>query len=75
MKLVYLDQEQCEQFGVPYMFADGETVIRAQTLLASKGNGYDQAHVTFLQSFGNGMIRLTRTDKVQAPGWFKPSKA
>ena len=75
MDLVYLDRHQCDKFEVPYMFEDGEIVVRAQALLASKFNGYDNQHVKFLQSFGNGLIRLIRRDEVDPPGWFRPSRA
>lgn len=70
MDTIYTDHEQCSTFGVEY-FGPATLTIAADTLLASKGNGYDEQHTSFLRSLGERTLVLSRTafDPI-GPGWW-----
>ena len=68
MKQIYLDREQCEQFNVNY-FESSSAALRADRILASKFNGYDQQHTRFLQDYQSREVMLSRK-RNDAPGWF-----
>ena len=69
MKQIYLDREQCEQFDINY-FEPSSVTLRADRILASKFNGYDQEHTRFLQEFAARRVMLMRT-RDDAPGWYR----
>ena len=67
---VYLDRYQCEKFDVEY-FESCELTVRADILLDSKMQGYDNHHRNILEPLGDKLIRLEHTDREDSPGWFK----
>ena len=69
MKQIYLDHDQCKQFEVDYFEASSAT-LRADRILASKFNGYDEKHTRFLQEFAARPVMLERT-RDDAPGWYR----
>jgi hypothetical protein len=70
MDIIYTDREQCEDFSVKY-FGAAKLTIAADTLLRSKGSGYDEQHTTFLRSLGGRTLVLSRTEKDPiGPGWW-----
>lgn len=71
MKKIYLDMEQCEKFDVQYMsFCQQHFFVKANELLESKSNGYDEEHIKYLKSFGNDIIRVFNNETAH-PGWFE----
>tara|TARA_Y100001963_G_C6434405_1_gene288533 strand:+ start:80 stop:304 length:225 start_codon:yes stop_codon:yes gene_type:complete len=69
MREVYLDRDQCTEFGLSYMGPD-KTSIRADVLLRSKVSGYDQEHRDFLEPLGSRELLLHRHEDGR-PGWFE----
>lgn len=73
MEAIYTDQSQCDYFKAPY-FGDGELVVAADTLLASKvrSGGYDEQHTAYLSRLGGKTLVLSRkgNDKI-GPGWWR----
>ena len=69
-KEVYLDRNQCRDFGVEY-FSKSSFYLTADVLLNSKGgDGYDTTHHKLLQPLGIDYIVLSRQHG-EKPGWFK----
>jgi len=68
MQQIYLDRDQCEQFEIAY-FEKDSTCLRADVILASKFNGYDDEHTSFLQEFRSRTLMLSRL-RDSAPGWY-----
>ena len=65
---VYIDREQSSKFSVGY-HGPGVLTVRADTLIASKGCGYDDNHMKILQPLRAQYITLKR-DNDDAPGWW-----
>lgn len=71
MDTLYTDRQQCADFAVAY-FGPATLTIAADTLLRSKGNGYDEQHTTFLRNLGESTLVLARTDADPlGPGWWR----
>jgi len=70
-KLIYMDQQQCADFGVSY-FHPTRLTISADVLLRSKS--YDEYHREFLAPFGSAQLILVRTED-QGPGWWLATTA
>tara|TARA_Y100000817_G_C16603824_1_gene432006 strand:- start:350 stop:649 length:300 start_codon:yes stop_codon:yes gene_type:complete len=68
LKQIYLDRDQCERFEVEYFEADN-IALRADMILASKAQGYDQKHTRYLQQVGARYLSLAR-ERSDAPGWY-----
>ena len=69
-KEVYIDQDQCNKFGLKYYMANSNTIC-ADVLLDSKGgDGYDDIHKSILEPLGTSYLFLTRQAD-DRPGWFK----
>lgn len=69
MKEIYLDREQCEKLHTEYYEKDSIN-LRADVILSSKTNGYDQAHTDFLQEYSSRNILLMR-HRDDPPGWYR----
>jgi hypothetical protein len=69
MQQIYLDRDQCEKFDIEY-FESASTALRADTILASKFNGYDIEHTNFLQEFCSRDLLIMR-NRDDAPGWYR----
>jgi len=65
---IYFDRDQCEQFDISY-FGDGQIALRADVILTSKRQGYDQHHKDFLKPLDNQVVRLWKRESC-APGWY-----
>jgi len=69
MEQIYLDREQCHDFGISY-YEEGGISLPADVILRSKTSGrYDKIHQNFLRPLGQGVIYLSKTAK-GAPGWY-----
>ena len=68
MKQIYLDREQCNDFGISY-YEKGAISLPADVILRSKGTGYDRAHQDFLKPLGRSVVRLWKLE-ADAPGWY-----
>jgi len=64
--IVYLDRDQCIDFGVEY-FGAGSLCVPADRLLRSKD--YDRVHRDLLEPLGQNLVHLERRSR-DAPGWF-----
>jgi hypothetical protein len=69
MDQIYLDREQCDQLSLSYFEADTAS-IRADRILSSKWQGYDEKHTRYLQPLGSQVIVISR-DRNNGPGWYK----
>ena len=69
MKQVYLDREQCYDFGISYYEKDKISLPADVILRSKKSSGYDQAHQSFLIPMGNRVIHLSK-ESFDAPGWY-----
>ena len=64
---IYLDRDQCARFSVPYHPNDGVRLdVGADTLLSSKGLGYDPENTAFLTALGSKTLCLVGRGR----GWF-----
>jgi len=68
VKQIYLDRDQCSQFEIGYFEKDSIS-LRADTILASKFQGYDDEHTSFLQEFRSRTLMLSRL-RDDSPGWY-----
>jgi hypothetical protein len=69
MKQIYLDREQCHDFGISY-YEEGKISLPADVILRSKkSSGYDKAHQDFLKPMERGVVQLSKTSS-DAPGWY-----
>jgi len=69
MKQIYLDREQCYEFGISY-FEEGKISLPADVILRSKKSSrYDKDHQTFLQPLGCNLVHLSKMS-FDAPGWY-----
>ncbi len=69
MKQIYLDREQCYDFGISY-YEDGKISLPADVILRSKkSSGYDESHQNFLGPMGSKIVHLSKTSS-DAPGWY-----
>ena len=68
MKQIYLDREQCNDFGISY-YEEGKISLPADVILRSKMTGYDKAHQDFLKPMERGVVHLSKTSS-DAPGWY-----
>ena len=64
--IVYLDRNQCIDFGVEY-FGAGSLCVPADELLRSKD--YDRIHRDLLEPLGQSLVHLERR-RCDDPGWF-----
>ena len=69
MKQIYLDREQCYDFGVSYYEEDKVSLPADVILRSKKSSGYDQTHQNFLVPMGNRIISLSKKSS-DAPGWY-----
>ena len=69
MKQIYLDRDQCDQFHVQYFNSDSVS-LRADVILASKAQGYDEKHTSFLQEVRSRTMMLMRNTD-DSPGWYR----
>jgi hypothetical protein len=68
MTQIYFDRDQCKEFNISYR--DGSSAsLRADTILASKFQGYDKFHHETLGPFGSRFIRISRQSN-DARGWY-----
>ena len=69
MEQIYLDREQCHDFGISY-YEEGSISLPADVILRSKkSSGYDQIHQDFLKPMGRRVLYLNKTSS-DAPGWY-----
>ena len=66
IKKVYIDQHQCEEFGVEYFDACGFK-ISVRDLKNSKD--YDTSHNNLFNAYPNELFHLRR-EEAHAPGWY-----
>lgn len=66
IKKVYIDQNQCEEFGSEYFDACG-LVISCRDLRNSKR--YDEAHNNLFNAYPDSIFHLRREER-DAPGWY-----
>ena len=66
---IYLDQSQCEHFGLPYFKRSEATWVKANEILGSKRQGYDGHHRRLLEPRGDGPVLIHRNEQ-DAPGWY-----
>ena len=67
--MIYLDQHQCEHFGLPYFECSEATWLKASEILNSKWQGYDEHHTGLLEPHGDSPVLIYR-DEQTAPGWY-----
>ena len=67
--MIYLNQNQCEHFGLPYFERSEATWLKASEILGSKWQGYDEYHRELLVPRGDGPVLIHR-DEQDAPGWY-----
>ena len=66
IKKVYIDQNQCEEFGVEYFNSCGFK-ISVRDLKNSKD--YDNSHNNLFSAYPNELFHLRREES-HAPGWY-----
>lgn len=64
---IYLDRDQCKDFGIKYAKGTEDFVCSAEALLKSKGQGYDKKHIALLKPLGGSSI----VAKPTGYGWFE----
>ena len=69
MNQIYLDWDQCELFGLKY-WGVHNSAIRADRILASKSNGYDDYHYNLLGPYRAQVVKIAR-EEGDSPGWYK----
>lgn len=69
MKQIYLDMEQCHDFGISYYEGDKISLPADVILRSKKSSGYDVAHSDFLKPKGSRVLHLSKTPE-DAPGWY-----
>ena len=67
--MIYLDQNQCEHFKLPYFERSEATWLVASEILYSKWQGYDEHHRKLLVPRGDGPVLIHR-DEQDAPEWY-----
>lgn len=68
--LIYTDKDQCELFSVLYYQPNEVLICSAEALLRSKkGDGYDEKHRKYLESFNTKTLVLERTEKCKPGEW------
>ena len=66
---IYLDQSQCKHFGLPYFKRSEATWLKANEILGSKRQGYDEHHRKLLVHRGDGPVLIHRNEQ-DVPGWY-----